>query len=95
MGWNDAVVWDGTPPLRSGMTAASSATKMQSTTPIAVAPANNGMAAAPRAWMAGGSSPITRIGDASPMTNAPHQFVFRCKREPVSDIYHPPRPSTA
>jgi len=38
---------------------------------------NNGIDAAPRLWTANGATPVTRIVPASPMTNAPHQFVPR------------------
>ena len=58
---------------------ASSAANRHSNTPIAVASAIIGTAAAPRACTAGGSIPVTRIGPASPITNAPHQLVPFCK----------------
>src|SRR5258705_7106503 len=63
------------------MTAASSAANRHSRTPIAVAIAISGTAAAPSACTAGGAMPVTRIGPARPITNAPHQLVPLCNPE--------------
>ncbi len=63
--------------------AASSARQKQRITPAAVVKKNNGIDAAPMLWTASGAMPVTRMVPASPMTNAPHQFVFFCS--PVDD----------
>src|SRR3954454_8462270 len=74
-GRNVSNAYEGRPPARSGIAAASSARQKQSTTPTAVRIANSGIDAPPSATSAKPTSPMMRIVPARPITNAPHQFV--------------------
>src|ERR1700681_4619493 len=55
-----------------------------STIPIRTTSVIAGTAAAPIACTAKGTMPVTRMVPASPMTNAPHQFVPRCSDVSIS-----------
>src|ERR1700730_11593411 len=86
--WRDVVLpsgakhtsaYDGSPPVRSGIIAASSARQKHRTTPAAATANIIGTAAAPRPCTAAGASPVTRIVPASPITKAPHQLVPFCR----------------
>src|SRR5437868_10052517 len=69
--------YDGEPPVRSGIIADSSARNRQRSQPLSVTMTMLGMDAAPTAVTITGAIPVTRMVPASPITNAPHQFVSR------------------
>jgi hypothetical protein len=54
--------------------------------PITTTRAMAGMAAAPMDETANGTMPVTRMVPASPMTNAPHQFVPRLREVATSGV---------
>src|SRR6202521_348739 len=90
-GLKEASAYDGTPPVRSGIMAASSARQKHSSTPAAATPNMIGTAAAPSPTTSAGASPVTRMTPARPMTNAPHQLVPRCRlTELVTSATMPP-----
>src|SRR5262249_52343828 len=74
---NAGYAYDGDPPVRSGIIADSSARKRHRSQPLSVMMMMLGIDAAPTEVTITGAIPVTRIVPASPMTNAPHQFVSR------------------
>src|SRR5579862_1436256 len=56
----------------------------QTIRPITTTSAMAGIAAAPIEETAKGTMPVTRIVPASPITNAPHQLVPRCREVAIS-----------
>src|SRR5277367_4899332 len=65
------------PPVRCGRRAANSPMQRQTIRPMTTTRAMAGMAAAPMDETANGTMPVTKMVPASPITNAPHQFVPR------------------
>ena len=72
----------GEPPVRSGIIAESSARIRHNKYPVIVITIITGIAAAPRDVTITGAIPVTRMVPASPITNAPHQFVSRLRPPP-------------
>ena len=75
--------YEGDPPVRSGIIAESSARNRHRSQPLSVTMMMLGIAAAPTDVTITGAIPVTRIVPASPMTNAPHQFVSRGSPPPA------------
>ncbi len=67
-------MYDGRPPARSGIIAASSERSRHRIQPQAVISTITGIAAAPSATTIVGPIPVTRIVPARPITNALHQL---------------------
>src|ERR1700728_2505768 len=72
------------PPVRCGRSAANSPMHRQTIRPMMTTSAMAGMAAAPMDETATGTMPVTRMVPASPITNAPHQFVPRLREVATS-----------
>src|ERR1700691_5019788 len=72
------------PPVRCGRRAANSPMHRQTIRPMMTTRAIAGMAAAPMEETANGTMPVTRMVPASPITNAPHQFVPRLREVATS-----------